>query len=98
MIMPVSQHPADRRRQPRPGFRLHAELLAPRRGQPVEPRAPSQLGDAPFRRDPSLVLQPVQRRIERTLVHAQHILRDLLNAFGNRPPVLRSGLQRPENQ
>src|ERR1035441_2372055 len=92
------QHPPDRRRQPRPRFLLHAELLAPRRGQPVEPRAPPQLGDAPFGTDPTLVLQPVQRRIERSLVDPQHIPRNLLDAFGDGPPVLRPGLQGAENE
>src|ERR1039458_2910997 len=98
LVSCLFQHPPDRHRQPRPRFRLHAELLAPRCRQFVKPRAPPHLRSAPFRRDPPLVLQTVQRRIERSLVDPQHIPRNLLDGLGDGPPVLRPGLRSEENQ
>jgi uncharacterized protein (TIGR03437 family) len=44
------------------------------------------------------VLEPVKRRIERTLVHLQNFLRDLLDAVRYGPPVHRAGLQSPQDE
>src|ERR1700752_4821119 len=44
------------------------------------------------------MLEPVQCGIERALVALQDVLRDLLYAFGDRPPVQRRRLKRAENE
>lgn len=64
----------------------------------IEASPASQLGDTPFGLDPSLMFQPVQRRIERTLIDLQDVFRNLLDAFGDRPAMQRTGLQGPEDQ
>src|SRR6185312_15401198 len=43
----------------------------------------------PLRANPALLFQPVQRRIEGSLLHLQHLAGNLLDAFGNRPAVHR---------
>jgi hypothetical protein len=48
--------------------------------------------------DPALVLEAVQRRIQRSLVHLQHVFGDLLDPVGDRPAVQRLPLQRAEDQ
>ena len=50
------------------------ELLAARPGQRVELRAAVVLGVAPRRFDPALLLEPVQRRVERPLIDLEDIL------------------------
>src|SRR6185437_8832537 len=53
------------------------QMPASARGQLIEPCLAAGVADAPFGPDPFLLLQPVQRRIQRTLLHPQHLLRDL---------------------
>src|SRR5215472_11329530 len=75
------------------------QLLAAARGQLVELGAPVVLRCAPACLNPATALQPMQRRIKRALLDAQHIGRDLLDAFRNGPPVTRperQGLQDEE--
>ncbi len=43
----------------------------------------------PFGANPSLLLQAMERRIERALLHLQHLTGDLLDALGDGPAVLR---------
>ena len=70
------------------------ELFASGPGQRIEAGAPVVLGCAPFGRNPALVLEAVQRRVERALLDAQQIIRNLLDALGDRlPPAL---LNRPK--
>ena len=59
---------------------------------------PAQLRDGPLGFDPSLVLEAMERRVERALVDLQDILGDLLDALGDRPAVQRLGLQRPKDE
>ena len=65
------------------------ELLAAGPGQRVEARAPIVLGRAPVGGDPALMLEAVERRIERALLDAQQIVGNLLDTLGNRPAVHR---------
>src|SRR6266404_3014779 len=51
-----------------------------------------------MRLDPSASLQPVQCRIQRSLLHLKHAAGNLLDAFGNRPAVLRAQRNRLQNQ
>src|SRR5262245_51675561 len=89
---------SDGRGQGTPGIGLRVELPATRACQRVELCLAIVLGGAPLGPDPAAPLQPVQRRIERALLDAQRILRDLLNAIGDRPPVLRLEGERLEDQ
>ena len=77
---------------------LDLELLAARLGQGVEPRPPVVLRRAPFSRDPALMLEAVERGIERALRDLQDIAGDLLNPLRDRPAVHRAGGQRPKNE
>lgn len=47
------------------------------------------LGGAPLRFDPAASFQPVQCRVQRTLLHLQYLVRYLLYASGYRPTMLR---------
>ncbi len=53
----------------------------------VELRATVVLGITPRRFDPGLLLEAVQRRVERALVHLQDVLRNLLETLGDAPAV-----------
>jgi hypothetical protein len=44
------------------------------------------------------MLETMERRVERALVDLQDVLRDLLNALGDRPAVERLRLQRPQDE
>src|SRR5438067_2273144 len=75
----------DCRRNPLPirsfGFQMAAALGC----QPVIPCPAIVIGSAPAGGDEPLILQSVERRIERTLLHAQDVLRDLLDALRDPP-------------
>src|SRR5262249_35168563 len=88
----------DRSRECPPCPRLLVELLPAGARQRVELGAAIVLGRAPLRLDPAAPLQPVERRIQRSLLDAKRILRDLLNPIGDRPAVLRLEGERFENQ
>ena len=66
--------------------------------EPVVLRPPAQLRDGPLGFDPALVLEAMERRVERALVDLQDVLGDLLDALRDRPAVQRVGLQRPEDE
>src|SRR5215217_8112973 len=72
-----SEHGA---REPLPVLTLEVELLAPDASQLVEPGAEVVVRHAPFRRDPSLALDPVEGRVERALLDAQNVGRHLPDA------------------
>ena len=79
----------DAGRQPLPLRQLGLDLLPAGPRQRVEPGPAVGLGGAPLRRDPALMLEPVQRRIERPLLDAQQLVGNLLDALGDRPAVHR---------
>src|SRR5215475_138713 len=88
----------DRRRQPLPIRGLFVELFAPGARQLVILRLAIVFGTAPFRRDPALVFQPVQRRIERALVDVQHARGRLLYPLRDAPAMHRLQRERLQNQ
>src|SRR6478672_9669459 len=92
------QNSSDGGGQARPRFRLHGELLAAGVGEFVKASAASQLGNAPRGGNPPLVFQAVQRGVKRPLIHAEHVLRDLLDALGDGPAMLGAGLQGAEDE
>ena len=66
-------------------FRI--KLLATCRGQRIELCLASRLALRPLGLDPSLLLQPMQRRVQGSLLYLQHFARYLLDAFGDGPAV-----------
>jgi len=64
------------------------QLAAASAGETVELGLTIVVGGAPFGGDPAGGFEPLQRRIERALVHAQHVVGDLLNALRDAPAVL----------
>src|SRR5206468_3371997 len=73
-------------------------MCPPGAAERVDLRATPRVALGPARLDPSLLLEPMQRRIQRSLLHLQHLARHLLDTLGYRPPV--RGLERQclENQ
>src|SRR4029077_17578397 len=65
--------------QPLPAFGLRFQLAAARRGELVELRTPVVVRDAPLARQPPLVLQAKERRVERALLDQQRAVGDLLD-------------------
>src|SRR5438270_7934222 len=51
-----------------------------------------------MRFDPATPLQPVQRRVQRSLLNFEEIVRDLLDALGNGPAVQRTQRYSFQNQ
>src|SRR5215510_1330955 len=78
------------------GFRL--ELGAAFRGELVVLRTPVVVGRAPARLDPAAPLEPVERRVERSLLDLQRGAGDLMEPLGDRPAVLRLERDRLENE
>ena len=68
------------------------------RREPVVLGATTELRHGPLRLDPVLMLQAMESRVEGALVDLQDVLRNLLDAFRDRPAVQGTGLQRPEDQ
>ena len=64
----------------------------------VELCAAAELGDSPFGFDESLFFEPVEGWIERALVHAECVVRDLLDATRNGPPVHWLAGERTKNE
>src|SRR5258708_6014507 len=87
-----------RRGPPPPVFGLSRQPFSSRRSQRVILRAAIVVGGAPFGRQEPAQLQPVQRRIQRTLFHAKYVLRGLVNPFGDAVAVHRSLCEGFENQ
>jgi len=65
---------------------------------PVKAGTPAEFGNSPFRLDPSLALQSMQRRIERTLVNLKNVLGYLLNTLRYSPAMQDLRLKRSQDQ
>src|SRR5665647_1057213 len=72
---------------PPPRRQLGTERLLPPRRGPVVLRAPIVLGGLPLAVDPPALLEPLQRRVERSLIHIERAARELLDALADPPPV-----------
>jgi len=85
-------------RQGFPGVLLGRELPMPAFGQFVVLGAAIVVGGAPVRLDPSAALEAVEGRIERSLLDAEDLFGDLLDALGDGPAVLRAERERAEDE
>src|SRR5215468_4906237 len=74
------EDPADREAEGLPAPRLRLELLLSQRAQPVEPGSPAVLRRAPLREQEALLLQAVERGVQRALIDLEHLARALLDA------------------
>src|SRR5258706_1697594 len=78
-ISSLLEHAADCGGEPGPVFRLQPQLPASRSCQAVEAGAAAELENAPFSRNRALLFQTMERRIQRSLVDAQDVPRNLLD-------------------
>src|SRR5262245_16711048 len=92
------QQQAHGRRQALPTVEFALQLLPALARQPVELRAASMRCLFPFRRDPALLLEPMQRWIERALLHRQHVVRELQHSLGDAPAMQRLTRERLQNE
>src|SRR5215471_14604705 len=86
------------RRQPLPGLQLALELLPALTRQRVELRVAPEIGRFPLGANPALLLQPVERRVQRPLPHRQGVAGQDLNALRDSPPVQRLARDGLEDQ
>src|ERR1041384_1464000 len=84
--------------EPLPLIDFVLELLAPRLREGVELGLAARLVLLPLGLDEPLMLQPMERGIQRPLLDLQHVARRRLDALGNRPAVARLGGQRLQNE
>src|SRR4029453_11340098 len=88
----------DAGRQTLPALELAGELLAPGGRQRIEARLAASLGLPGLRLDPTLVLESMERWIERALRDLQRVPAHLLNTLGDRPAMLGFERDRLEDQ
>src|SRR5687767_1845968 len=86
-------HLRDGEGEPVPTLLLHPELLPPGPGQRVELGPAASLVGLPHGSDPPLLLDPVEGRVERALLHVEHLVRHLADALDRAVAV-----QRPERE
>src|SRR5690349_2371025 len=80
----------DGRSESPPALRLLSQGAPAGRGEAVKARASIALRRPPFARDEPLVLEALQRRVERALVHLERTVGDLLDALAD-PPSMHGG-------
>ena len=73
-------------------------LATARGGQPIHARALLIRRQLPRRRDPTLLLEAMQRRIERSRVDLQHVARAGLDRLRDAVAVLRAPLERLQDE
>src|SRR6185436_5036017 len=81
-----------------PVFILDRELALSLRRELVEFGAAIVFGNSPARADPSLLLDPVQRRIERSLLDPQRVAGCLLDAQADAVAVQRPAFEHTQDQ
>ena len=75
-------------RKPLPVRKFFLQLLFAGFGQGVELGFSPGVGLLPFRRDPALLFESMERRIERALGDLQRIFADLFDPFCDGPAML----------
>src|SRR5687768_15044965 len=77
---------------------LDAQLFPAGGGDGVEARAAFGGGLAPLGLDPALFLEPLERRIERSLFDSEHVARQAPDVLGDAIPVQRPDAERLQDQ
>src|ERR1039458_757700 len=98
LLLGHADHQSHGFRQALPLRQLLLKLRATGLGQIVELGFAPGLGLPPCGADPTLLLQTMQRRIQRALGNLQHVLAHLLDTFGDGPAVLRFERDGAENR
>src|SRR5215472_558491 len=91
-------HQIDGVGKPFPAFFLLFQPCPACGGERVELGRTAGLTLTPFGANPALLLQPVQGGIKRSLLHLQHLVRNLLDALGDRPAMLGFERERLQDQ
>src|SRR5262245_52364276 len=81
-----------------PAAGLRGELPASARREAIEAGAPVVVGGAPVRRDPAAILEPVERRVERSVLDLEHLVRPERDGVRDRVAVGRSEHERAQDQ
>src|SRR5262245_41457741 len=81
-----------------PGLSLVSRPTPAFGGERVDLGPAAVLRGAPGRRDPALVLQPIEGRVERPLVDLEYFARQLMDPFAEGPAVGGAELQGPEDE
>src|SRR5262245_63982515 len=89
---------ADGRGQPPPLFGLLFELPTARSGERIKLGAATEFARLPLGPDPALLLELVQRRVQRSIAHPQLVAGDLAQSLTDRPAVERFERQNLEEQ
>jgi hypothetical protein len=79
------------------GF-FFSQTFLPDSSETVDSRTPIVVGGTPFSGDPTRLLHAMKRRVKRSLLYAQCVISDLLNARGDAVPVSWLMTERLENQ
>jgi hypothetical protein len=98
LVLRKTQKFADRFSQAVPLGFFFPQTFLPSSREAIDPRPPIVLGDPPFGGDPARLLHTMKRRIQRSLLYAQRIVRDLLNARGDTVSMLWLATQRFQNK
>src|SRR5690606_35874631 len=77
---------------------LRSQRAASGGGELVVLGPPVLVGGAPLAVDPPLLLEPLERGVERSLAHPQRLLRELLQALADGPAVHRLQRERLQDQ
>ena len=93
-----SDHQSNGVRQPVPLRQLLIELGSAGGGEGVELGVPSGFGFAPLGAEPALLLQPMERRVQRALRDLEDFSAGLFDAGGDRPAVHRLEGEGSENE
>src|SRR5437016_7625958 len=83
------QHEPYRGREPLPIGLLLLQIFAPCRSQRIELRPAIVVRLTPLRPNPSALLEAMEGRIKRSLIHLEHFLRHLPDALRDAPAVHR---------
>src|ERR1700736_1789197 len=87
-------HLGDSERKPVPTLLFHGELLSTGSGKGIELGVASRITSFPFGTYPAALLDAVERRIKRALLHREHFLRHLLDALNDPVTVKTSEAER----
>src|SRR5687767_9903874 len=93
-----TQHDFDRGGEATPALRLVAQRAPARARESIVARAPVVRRFAPLALDQPAVLQPLQRRVERALIHLELAPRDLLDPLADAPAVQGRERQRLQDE